>query len=159
MAQRQNHAAIVPYGQGGDITIDVNHDGFADGGVHGAPSVAVIDTSQSQSVWVWLKVFPSLIRHQWFTVIIALCVITVAIPTVLHIIAAILRPDARYLEAKDGGAAGNLAPWVWSTNMVTAIKQPVSNTAKSLQDAAIDSNADTRAMSASLKSQTKVNIQ
>lgn len=158
MSQRQHHAAIVPYGQGGAITIDVNHDGFADGGVHGAPSVAIIDASQPQSVWVWFKVFPSLIRHQWFTVIIALCVITVAIPTVLHIIAAILRPDARYLEAKDGGAAGNLAPWVWATNIVTAVKQPVSSTAGKLQDTAIDSNADTKVMTASLRSQTKVKI-
>ena len=158
MSQRHNHAAIVPYGQGGAISVDVNHDGFADGGVHGAPSVAVIDTSQSQSVWVWLKIFPSLIHRQWVTVIIAICVVSVAIPTGLHIIAAILRPDARYLEAKDGGAAGNLAPWVWGTNIVTSIKQPVSNTAKTLQDSAIDSSGDTKVMAASLKSQTKVRI-
>ncbi len=158
MAHRQNHAAIVPYGQGGAITVDVNHDGFADGGVHGAPSVAVIDTSQSQSVWVWLKVFPSLVKNQWFTVIIALCVVTVAIPTVFHIVAALLRPDARYLEAKDGGAAGSLAPWVWGTNLVTAIKQPVSNTAANLQDAAIDSSGNPNAVASSLKPQTKVQI-
>lgn len=132
---------LVPYGQKGQITIDVNGDGFADNKVHGT-TVAIIDTSQAQSVWTWVKVFPSLIKRQWFTVGLALIVISVVIPTGLHMLAALLRPDARYLEAKDGGAAGSLAPWVWATNLVTAVKQPVSNTAKTLQDAAIDNDGN-----------------
>jgi len=158
MSQR-NNSALVPYGQGGAIAVDVNHDGFADGGLHGAPSIAFIDTSQSQSVWVWIKVIPSLIRHQWATVFLALIILSVAIPTVFHTGAALLRNNPRYLEAKDGGAAGVFAPWVWVPNMITGVKQPVGDAVGKVQDAAIDNSGDTRAMAATLKSQAKVSIE
>ncbi len=153
---RQNDA-IVPYGQGGQVTIDVNGDGFADNQPYGRPAIATIDTSQSKAVWTWLKVFPSLVKHQWITLIIATTILSVLVPTGLHMIAALLRPDARYLEAKDGGAAGNLAPWVWATNLVTAVKQPVANTAATLQDAAIDNSGDVKA--ANLQTRKRSNVQ
>ena len=158
MSQRpSNYATIVPYGQGGSVAIDVDGDGFADNKLHGT-TVAVIEAKSQNAIWQWLRLFPSIVWENPFNVFVAVVVLSVGIPTVLHMAASFLRPDVRYLEAKDGGAAGNLAPWVWGSNLITWGKQPVVNGAKALQDSAIDSNADTKVMAASLKPQTRARI-
>ena len=157
MSQRQSNVSIVPYGQGGQIAIDVDGDGFADNKLHGT-TVAVIEAKNQKAIWQWIRLFPSIVWENPLTVFVAIVVLSVGIPTGLHMLASFLRPDVRYLEAKDGGAAGNLAPWVWASNLITWGKQPVANGAKVLQDSAIDSSGDTKVMAASLKSQTKVRI-